>query len=114
MTTYQALKLFEPKSSLSGGSGTSKYVGTVWALPNLPNTRLGYNVTWQLVYSSAPSAVSCILEVSLDNTNWFTIDTSTATAGEKRTLPYVMAKFIRITQSSRTGGAFPADLIMVA
>ncbi len=61
-------------------------------------------VTWQTVYSAAPSTVTVLLQSSLDGSSWSTIDTSTNTAGEIRTVSGSFA-FLRINNSAVTGGA---------
>lgn len=62
-------------------------------------------LTWQLVYGAAPDAISVILQVSIDNTVWTTIDTSTAVGGETRTIEVpTSALFIRTRIDSLTKG----------
>lgn len=62
------------------------------------------HVTWQTAFSTAPSTVTVLLQASLDGLNWFTIDTSTNTAGEIRTISGSFP-FVRINNSVVTGGA---------
>lgn len=59
--------------------------------------------TWVVSYSSAPSAVTVILQGSFDAITWFTLDTSTATAGEMRNVS-TNAIFVRAIISAKTGG----------
>jgi len=71
-------------------------------------------LTWLTVFASAPSAVSVELQVSNDNTNWFTLDTSTATTGEAREFSDpVNYLFIRARKASQTGGgALTVEVIL--
>jgi hypothetical protein len=64
-------------------------LGTTFILP----TR-AIQVTWQISYESAPSNTNIVLQVSLDGLNWSTIDETTATGGEIRTIR-TSAIFIR-------------------
>ena len=61
-------------------------------------------VTWQTIFSAAPSTVTVDLEASQDGTTWSIIDTSTSTAGEIRTISGSY-KFLRLNNSAVTGGA---------
>ena len=64
-------------------------------------------VRWQTIFGTAPSAISITLQgATADvNTEYFAIDTSTAVAGEARTVTGVRARFLRIIVNSSTGGA---------
>jgi len=61
------------------------------------------SISWQTVLSAAPDAITIALEVSLDGTNWFALDTSTAINGEVRTVTGSY-KYIRANISSVTTG----------
>jgi hypothetical protein len=67
----------------------------------------GRAIRWQTLYGSAPSAVSIALQVALQDVDvqYQTIDSSTATAGESRSVSGVNAKFIRAKVTSITGGS---------
>jgi hypothetical protein len=82
--------------------------GTQFAIPEpagLPDQ--GHTVRWQTIFGTAPSAISIVLQgASADvDAEYFLIDTSTATAGEARTVLGVRARFLRIKVISSTGGA---------
>ena len=64
-------------------------------------------VRWQTIFGTAPSAISIVLQgASADvDAEYFTIDTSTATTGEARTVTGVRARFLRIKLVSSTGGS---------
>jgi hypothetical protein len=67
----------------------------------------GHTVRWQTIYGTAPSAINITLQGAAADVNseYFAIDTSTATAGEARTVIGVRARFLRIIVNSSTGGA---------
>ena len=60
--------------------------------------------TWQTIFSAAPASITLLLEASTNGIDWDTVDTSTSTAGETRTLEG-SHKFLRINNSAVTGGA---------
>jgi hypothetical protein len=79
-----------------------------FALPNyagMPNN--ARVVAWQTIYGTSPSAVSIALQAAMSDVDaqYATIDTSTATAGESRTVTNVCGNFIRAKVSSITGGS---------
>jgi len=67
----------------------------------------GHTVRWQTIFGTAPSAISIILQGAAADVDaeYSTIDTSTSTAGEARTVTGVRARFLRIKVTSSTGGA---------
>jgi hypothetical protein len=67
----------------------------------------GRTIVWQTIYGTAPSAISVVLQSAMNDVDaqYATIDTSTATAGESRTVTNVRANFVRAKVSSITGGA---------
>lgn len=67
----------------------------------------GRTVRWQTIFGTAPSAVSVVLQTAMSDADaqYTTIDTSTATTGEARTVTGVRANFIRAKVSSITGGS---------
>jgi hypothetical protein len=64
-------------------------------------------VRWQTIFGTAPTAINITLQGATADVNseYFAIDTSTATAGEARTVTGVRARFLRIIVNSSTGGA---------
>ena len=82
--------------------------GAQFAIPEpggLPDQ--GHTVRWQTIFGTAPSAINITLQGAGPDVNseYFAIDTSTATAGEARTVIGVRARFLRIIVNSSTGGA---------
>lgn len=94
----KALQFGIPAYSLSASSGGPSTNGTAFALPGV-----SVLLTYQLLFSSAPSAVSILIEGSLDGTTFYTIVTLTATAGTGGSV-LTSASFVRATISSKTGG----------
>ncbi len=87
------------------GSATA---GSQFAIPSYagqPDS--GTAVRWQTIFGTAPTAVNLVLQGAMADvdTEYQTIDTTTATAGEARTVSGVQAKFLRIKFNSSTGGA---------
>lgn len=123
MPTYQ--NALPPTSLFSGdvgfsfnnetfpGSATS---GSQFAMPSftgLPDG--GTSVRWQTVFGTAPSAVNLVLQAAMADVDaeYQTIDTTTAVAGEGRTVANVQAKFLRIRFVSSTGGSGLTAKILV-
>jgi hypothetical protein len=61
-------------------------------------------VTWQTIYSAAPTTVTVLLQGSTDCLNYATIDTSTNINGEIRSV-FGSFKCLRVNNSVVTGGA---------
>lgn len=94
----------------------SALAGSQFALPSYagqPDT--GTAVRWQTLFGTAPTAVSLILQGAMADVDaeYQTIDTTTNTAGEARTVTGVQAKFLRIKFVSSTGGAGLTAKLMV-
>lgn len=115
MPSYQ--NVTPPLSLFSGDVGFSfnneafpgsAQAGTQFAIPSftgLPDG--GTAVRWQTIFGTAPTAVSMALQGAMADVDseYQTIDTTTATAGEARTVSGVQAKFLRIKFTSSTGGS---------
>lgn len=67
----------------------------------------GRTISWQTIYGSSPSAVSVVLQTAMvdADSEYHTVDTSTVTAGESRTVTNVRGNFLRAQVSSITGGS---------
>lgn len=81
-------------STASAGAVT----GTAFATPG----GSAFIVSWQVI--SNGSALSATLEGSADNTTWGTLDTQTGATGGIKAFGFSAARFLRISQVSRTGG----------
>jgi hypothetical protein len=87
------------------GSATA---GSRFAIPSYPGRAdTGNAVSWQTIFGIAPTAVNLTLQCAMADVDneYQTIDTTTATTGEARTVTGVQAKFLRINFNSSTGGS---------
>jgi len=85
----------------------SAQAGSQFAIPSYAGQPdVGTNVRWQTIFGTAPTAVSLVLQGAMADVDaeYQTIDTTTNTAGEARTVAGVQAKFLRIKFNSSTGG----------
>jgi hypothetical protein len=90
--------------------------GSQFAVPSYagqPDT--GTAVRWQTIFGTAPTTVSLVLRGAMADvdTEYQTIDTTIATAGEARTVTGVQAKFLRVKFNSSTGGTGLTAKLMV-
>ena len=123
MPTYQNVT---PPISLSPGDVGFSFnneafpgaatAGSQFALPSYagqPDS--GTAVRWQTIFGGAPTAVNLTLQGAMADIDaeYQTIDTSTATAGEARTVTGVQARFLRIKFNSSTGGTGLTAKILV-
>jgi hypothetical protein len=67
----------------------------------------GHTVRWQTLFGTAPSAINIILQGAAADVDaeYVTVDTSTATGGEARTVGGVRARFLRVKVVTSTGGS---------
>jgi hypothetical protein len=67
----------------------------------------GRTIRWQTLYGTAPTSVSIVLQTAMNDVDaqYATIDTSSATAGESRTITGVRGNFIRAKVSAISGGS---------
>ena len=67
----------------------------------------GRTIRWQTIFGTAPTSVSVVLQTAMidSDAQYATVDTSTATTGEARTVAGVRGKFIRAKVSAITGGS---------
>ena len=115
MPSYQ--NLTPPSSLFPGDVGFSfnneafpggALAGSQFAIPSYagqPDS--GTAVRWQTIFGTVPTAVSLVLQGAMADVDaeYQTIDTTTNTAGEARTVTGVQAKFLRIKFNSSTGGS---------
>ncbi len=66
----------------------------------------GRVVAWQTSFASAPGSVSVTLQAAdVDaDANYQVLDTSTNTAGERRQVANVQARFLRVRLATQSGG----------
>jgi hypothetical protein len=82
--------------------------GSQFAIPSYAGQPdVGTAVRWQTIFGTAPTAVSLSLQGAMADVDaeYQTIDTTTNTAGEARSVTGVNAKFLRIKFTSSTGGS---------
>src|ERR1700740_1797604 len=68
----------------------SAQAGSQFAIPSYAGRAdSGYAVRWQTIFGTAPTAVNIVLQGAMADVDseYQTIDTSTATAGEARSIP---------------------------
>lgn len=67
----------------------------------------GRTIRWQTIFGTTPSAVNVALQTAMvdSDAEYATVDSSTATAGESRTITAVRANFVRAKVTSITGGS---------
>lgn len=123
MPAYQ--NITPPISLFSGDVGFSfnneafpaaNTAGSQFALPSFTGVPDGGTaVRWQTIFGTAPTAVNMVLQGAMSDVDaeYQTIDTTTNTAGEARTVSGVQAKFLRIKCVSSTGGAGLTAKLMV-
>lgn len=123
MPTYQ--NVVPPVSLFSGDVGFSfnneafpgaNTAGSQFALPSytgLPDG--GTSVRWQTIFVTNPTAVNLVLQGAINDVDaeYQTIDTTTATTGEARSVANVQAKFLRVKFVSSTGGGGLTAKILV-
>lgn len=79
-----------------------------FALPNYSGfPENGRTIRWQTIFGTAPASVSISLQTAMSDVNseYATMDTSTAAAGEARTVSGVRGNFIRAIVTSISGGS---------
>jgi hypothetical protein len=75
------------------------------ARPYGPGMEVAQTIAWQISFASAPTAVAVYLQVAdVDaDASYATVDVSTETAGERRTIS-TRAKFVRVKLNAQSGG----------
>ena len=88
----EALQYGEGAKSFDALVAASMLAATAGTAFAVPDNCVGF--TWQTKFDTNPDAISLQLQISLDNSNWTAIDTSSAVAGAVR---YIAshAKFVR-------------------
>lgn len=94
--------------SFSNESPAAGTAGAQFAIPEpagLPDQ--GHTVRWQTIFATAPSSISLALQGAAADVDseYATIDTSTATSGEARTVAGVRVRFLRIKCTAASGGS---------
>ncbi|MGH9744182.1 MAG: hypothetical protein ACRD51_17715 [Candidatus Acidiferrum sp.] len=95
-------------AAFNSDSPTAGQASQQFALPNYSGfPENGRTIRWQTIFGAAPASVSVFLQTAMNDVDaqYATIDTSTATAGEARTITGVRGNFIRAKVSAISGGS---------
>ncbi len=84
------------------GPGDVAAVGGAAPLGGVPR-----KIAWEKRVTGAPTAVQVDIEGSLDNSNWYQLDTENTTGNTFREITQRGAKFIRARLVTLTGGTSP-------
>ncbi len=84
------------------GAGDVAAIGGPAALGGVPR-----KLSWEVRVTGAPTAMQVDLEGSLDNTNWYQIDTYNIVANTLRQVVDKGAKFVRANLITLTAGTSP-------
>jgi hypothetical protein len=84
------------------GAGDVAAVAGSAALGGVPK-----KIAWEVRVTGSPSAMQVDLEGSLDNSNWYQIDTYNTVANTLRQVVDKAAKFVRARLVTLTGGSSP-------
>ena len=77
-------------------------------------SNIASRITYSVVVSGAPSAVTLNLEGSIDNISWFTLDTSTTTTSEMRHIANRGVHYVRGNLVTLTGGSSPTVTVKIS
>lgn len=78
----------------------SAFNSGVYALP----AQNSATITWTTAFGSTPSAISIILQGSLDNSNWFNIDSTSSTSAASADTSSGGYRYLRVRVASSSGG----------
>ncbi len=84
------------------GAGDVAAIGGPAALGGVPR-----KIAWEKRVTGGPAAVQVDIEGSLDNSNWYQLDTENTTGNTFREITQRGAKFIRARLVTLTGGTSP-------
>lgn len=96
---------------LDAATGTG--AGTPYAVPGSPQGGRYQTFAWQTVVDGTFSALTVVLEGSLDGTHWATMDTSTAVGGDLGYIGFFPVNFVRANVTVFTGGTSVTVLLEV-
>lgn len=104
----QTLSFGFPLNSLDASSGGATTNGTAFALMGNPASV----ITWTTIYSSTPTAITVNIQISMDNSTFYTVATTSSTSNSTGTFVSA-AKFIRGQISAKTG-SFNTTVTLIA
>lgn len=93
-----------PKKLVDVGGVGAGVNSIAFGVPQTPH-KGPRTITWRTAYTGPPSAVNVVLQGAINDVDaeYFTLDTSTATAGETRAVNNANIRFIRARLVSHTG-----------
>jgi len=77
-------------------------------------SNIASRITYTIVVTGAPSAVTMNLEGSIDNTSWFTLDTMTSTTSDMRHIANKGVHYVRGNLATLTGGTTPTVTVKIS
>jgi len=77
-------------------------------------SNIASRITYSVVVTGAPTAVTLVVEGSIDNTSWFTLDTSTTTTSEMRHIANKGVHYLRGNLTTLTGGTAPTVTVKLS
>ena len=102
MTNYLSLVTDLENTLLDAATGTG--AGTAYAVPGCPPGGRYSTFAWQVITDGTFSALTVLLEGSLDGTTYATIGTSVAVAGGLNYAGFYPVNFVRANVTVFTGG----------
>ena len=106
--------VLDPSSPTTILSATSTGAGAMFASPANTFGGVSTDLTWQIIVSGGPSALSVTLEGSNDGGNtWAVLDTSTLATGEMRAVANTPVTNLRANLATLTGGTSPKVTVIV-
>jgi len=104
---FRSISPGETVASFSEFSAVIFTDGIEFTLPPYP-----VEVTWQVIYDSAPALTDIVIQVSVDGSNWITVSESTNINGEIKTFT-TSARFIRAGMLDITEGTLVTVLLNI-
>ena len=92
--------------SISCAAVTVTGACTAYSMPSTGST-LPSAFTWQTIYTGSPTGTTVNFEGSLDYSTWSTMDSTTNTSGETRSISNKPVKFVRCNVTTLSGGSAP-------
>ncbi len=106
--------VFSGEAFTSLNAATATGPGDVAAVSGVnPLGGVPRKIAWEKRVTGGPTAVTVNIEGSLDNSNWYTLDTDNTTANTFKEITQRGAKFIRANLVTLTGGTSPTVTVRI-
>jgi hypothetical protein len=107
-TTTDGGQVVVPQTIIKDTLPGTAAAGQQFAIQSMTAGNKQHGLSWFTQYTGSPASVTAQLQIADidEDANYTTIDTSTATSGETRSVGNVTANFVRIRMAS-TGGTSP-------